>query len=342
MPECYGIHVSDPAGRIKVDGFGRDCIPYLRKYLEFTGFEGRGTDTRIPPRKMGHARTMTLAVVSGLRALPVWMVVTGLAAVSLLAVWPLLWGGTIEGWDGHFHKQWSFIFAEQVLAGDLYPRWLAQSNFGLGSPAFYFYGPIPYYISTPLYGLLAGDITKDSGWNYLGGASALGLFLMGLGTFLWTRRFTTKLSALLAALFVMLSPYIFAYDVYIRFGYAEFWAAAMLPFCMIAVSDYILEREAHIGTFAIFYALAIMCHLPTAIIFSMCLCVVVGLTLASRRSVRGLPQLAIAAFLGLAISALYLSPVIFDRSFISPEFLVEKEIFRYSNNFMFSNAHGSN
>src|SRR5206468_1074455 len=44
---------------------------------------------------------------------------------------------------------WVDQFARQLGNGELYPRWLAQSHAGLGSPVFYYYPPLAFYVTAP-------------------------------------------------------------------------------------------------------------------------------------------------------------------------------------------------
>ena len=48
---------------------------------------------------------------------------------------------------------WADQFTSEIARGNLYPRWLPLSNSGLGSPVFYYYPPIAFYV-TAIFGLL--------------------------------------------------------------------------------------------------------------------------------------------------------------------------------------------
>ena len=69
---------------------------------------------------------------------------------------PLILFGPQAGHSLYHNISWAAGFAEQLLAGDLYPRWLMNMNEGAGSPVFFFYAPIPFYF-TSLGFLLCGE-----------------------------------------------------------------------------------------------------------------------------------------------------------------------------------------
>ena len=61
----------------------------------------------------------------------------------MLLLAPSLVLGTLISHSSPQNLTWAGQFAEQFRAGILYPRWMPQSFDGLGSPAFYFYPPMP-------------------------------------------------------------------------------------------------------------------------------------------------------------------------------------------------------
>lgn len=69
-----------------------------------------------------------------------------LLACALLML-PLWWQGGSQGHDLFHHLLSGHYFARQLWQGELYPRWLMAMNGGFGSPTFFFYPPLPYYVS---------------------------------------------------------------------------------------------------------------------------------------------------------------------------------------------------
>src|SRR5690348_2282877 len=70
------------------------------------------------------------------------------AAATLLML-PAFVAGHIISDNSFLNVNWSRGFSEQLFAGYLYPRWLPEMNAGAGSPVFYFYGPLPFYLTAP-------------------------------------------------------------------------------------------------------------------------------------------------------------------------------------------------
>src|SRR5262245_9130339 len=102
-----------------------------------------------------------------------------IAATGIVLALPaLIFGFPDHSHDGWIHGLWLTHFSEQLWSGDLYPRWLSDLNAGLGSPAFYYYPPFPYYLSS----LFKPFFTNDAqGWFRLGLLAAL--TLIGSGWF---------------------------------------------------------------------------------------------------------------------------------------------------------------
>src|SRR5215813_5426145 len=91
------------------------------------------------------------------------------------------------------HAVWYVHFSEQLWAGDVYPRWLMGMNDGLGSPVFYFYPPVPFFVTSLLRPLFRND---SHGWYQLGLTASLALIASGLCAYLWLKEMVDRNSAL--------------------------------------------------------------------------------------------------------------------------------------------------
>ncbi len=83
--------------------------------------------------------------------------------------------------DVRWHITWVQHFAQQFQEGILYPRWLAGTNFGYGSPTFVFYPPFVYFI---------GSVFKLVGFNsqqVMNLLFSLPIFLAGLNFYFYSR-----------------------------------------------------------------------------------------------------------------------------------------------------------
>ena len=91
------------------------------------------------------------------------------AALGLLALWGLLLGSPllakgfpVDGHDFRAHITWGGHFARQFRDGEIYPRWLADHNEGLGSPTFFFYPSLPFWLTAGLPPLFPGETAPVS------------------------------------------------------------------------------------------------------------------------------------------------------------------------------------
>lgn len=190
---------------------------------------------------------------------------------------------------------WADQFTGELARGNLYPRWLPRSHGGLGSPVFYYYPPLAFYV-TGLLGLV-GLSTYAS----ILGAFFVGLAGSGLAMHAWLK--DSAKVPLFGALLFMAAPY-HLLDFYSRGALAEFLAIALLP--MIALG---LRRaaEGRLVLCACAYAALIMTHLPLALLASIFFIGPYALLL-SRGAPSRLSRIGIPLAAGLAASAIYLLP----------------------------------
>ena len=109
---------------------------------------------------------------------PLLIVVAGSLVTVPMAVFGFVYGDTI-------HLVWAKHFSDQLWAGNLYPRWLLDMNSGLGSPTFYFYGPVSYYITSLFFLVLP---FHGYGWLQVGLSAALASVGSGLAAYVWLRQ----------------------------------------------------------------------------------------------------------------------------------------------------------
>src|SRR5690349_2562348 len=105
--------------------------------------------------------------------------------LGVVALWftaPLAIWGFCPG--DQIHLFWSKAFSDQFWAGELYPRWLRGMNSGLGSPTFYFYGPVAYYATVGFHKILTYGAY---GWPAVAWSAALASVASGWTAYLWLR-----------------------------------------------------------------------------------------------------------------------------------------------------------
>src|ERR1700719_3063107 len=75
-----------------------------------------------------------------------WFAPCLIAAAASVCTLPLALFGFDHG--DLIHLFWAKHFSDQLREGNLFPQWLLHMNSGLGSPTFYFYGPVSYYLTS--------------------------------------------------------------------------------------------------------------------------------------------------------------------------------------------------
>ena len=228
-----------------------------------------------------------------------WRIFPWLGAVAIALMIPSFVFGPYAFDSGPYNYVWTRQFAEGLARGQIYPRWLPRSFDGLGSPTFFFYPPLAFYVS----GLL--ELAGLSTWPAI---SAAGLvFQLGSGLTMrgWLKDKSPR--AALWACVYMAAPYHLA-DFYYRGALAEFAAFAWIPLVAIGL-------EGRPRTLAVAFAGLVLTHLPTAVLVAVFFIgPLLVLRLAQRRSIA--PSAA-AGLVGLALSGVYLVPALGLQRYVS-------------------------
>jgi len=200
---------------------------------------------------------------------------------------------------------WSRQFTALLRGGNLYPRWLPWSYGGLGSPAFYYYAPLSFYL-TGLFGLI-GLPTYDALLTAFGAA----WIASGVTMHLWLKGHARM--PLAGALLYMVLPY-HIMDFYGRGALAEFCAFPIVPLVAMGIRHATERRK---GTpLASAYAALILTHLPTAVIVSVLFIAPYSLWITGASPRRLLP-IARGVAVGIAGAAIYLLPALTLQSYSS-------------------------
>src|ERR1043166_3004541 len=133
-------------------------------------------------------------------------------AALVLSLPLLLTGLPLDTHDGWIHSRWCACFTKHFVAGQM-PRWLPEMNGGLGSPAFFYYGPTSFLISAALRSTIPNSVASCS---VLGISCCLALLMSGLFTFFWLKRLVSVWPAAAGACLYVLSPYHLLVDLYTR------------------------------------------------------------------------------------------------------------------------------
>lgn len=138
-------------------------------------------------------------------------------------------------------------------------RIVPDMGFGYGYPVFNFYAPFAYYLGALFVVLLHLDIVVATKLMI-----ATGVFIAGIGMYLFSRDYWGDEGGILSALLYMYAPY-HALDIYVRGDIAESWAFAFIPWVLWAITR---SYERQQGKYFIFgslaYAGVILSHNLTA------------------------------------------------------------------------------
>jgi hypothetical protein len=260
---------------------------------------------------------------------------------GLIVAAPVWMGGPDIAHDSYWHLHWSQNFLQQFWRGDLYPRWLENMNGGLGSPAFFFYPPLPYFAATPFFPLTA--ITGNP-WYALAAGATLASVASGLAAYRWLSSFTSSQAAVVGAILYMAVPYHLGVDLYIRFAYAELWGFVWMPLVLYASRPQTSPQSSSatamtVVAIAISFALLCLSHLPTVVLFAAL--PVFQAVVLSREGLRLKAGASVVAgmLLGIGVAAIYLLPAWGDRDLTSM-LGVATGTYHYANNFLFHNPVG--
>ncbi|MDP4200717.1 MAG: hypothetical protein Q8922_08835 [Bacteroidota bacterium] len=229
-------------------------------------------------------------------------------AASFVSLLFSIAGYPAVGHDADVHLNWLDQFSRLRAQGIAYPRWLPISNGGFGSPTFYFYPPLPYwiasflrlflpYVPTPFYNVMALIATMGS----LVTSAAL------------ARRYANRpLIIATVALTYSFLAYHFA-DVFVRDALGEHWAMMFLPQVFIRLHG----RLQTIALLSIAWSGLVLTNIPITVLAGAS--VLVALIVERRKA--SVIEHGVALLIAAAVSAAYLLPAAFLRPLIHPEHL---------------------
>lgn len=218
---------------------------------------------------------------------------------AILLTVPILLNGVPQGNDLPQHFQFSFTFYESLRSGAASPSISSTTNSGFGDVGVRFYPPFSYYV------LAFFRYITGSWFNASAVAFCFWFFVGGLGVYFWSREHFDNAGSFTAALAYMAAPY-HVNEIYNASLFAEFAAAALLPFCFLFVSRICKAATlANALGLAVFFALLILTHLPSAIIGSVGLGVFSLVSLFRSPHLKTLGSLLFAVGTGLLLSSYY-------------------------------------
>lgn len=256
----------------------------------------------------------------------------GLGWVPLVAVFvvlPFFWRGTSNGHDLTFHVNTWIEAAHQWKAGTLHPHWATSANFGYGEPRFVFYPPVSWTAGA-LLGLLLP-------WQAVPGTlSVLVCIAAGISMYLFAREWLDDRTAVLAAILYAVNPYLLVL-IYERCAFGEMLAVIWFPGLML----FSLRERGGFARNSLLLGLHLaavwLTNLPSAVIASYLLAIVVIARAIHLRRIEPLLRAAAAMVLGLGLASFYLVPAVYEQRWIQIENAVSPGA-SPSNNFLYAHT----
>ena len=239
-----------------------------------------------------------------------------IVVIAALAMAPELTVGLTVSDSYRFNILWPDQFGDLFRIGHWYPRWLPLSWGGLGSPNFYFYPPLFFWVTSVFDAITAGALPSE---RFVPLGTLTFLAMSGLTMRAWLRIHVDDRRALFGAIAYMLAPY-HLYDIYARGALAETSAYALVPLVMLALARIGDGRMRYVPLLSLAYGALLMTHLPTALLVSLFLIppYVAVLAVRSSRWLAFLCAAAAGGILGIALAAIYLLPALILLPYVSP------------------------
>ena len=233
--------------------------------------------------------------------------------VVSVACLPLLLVGAQGGARVISNLIWSSNFANQLIDGEVYPRWLIDPNWGGGSPVFFFYAPAPFYL-TAVGAFLCGQCTTAI---QLGIGEWLIVLLSSFSFYLFARHYAAPVTAFVGAVIYALAPYHFSIDLLKRQAIGETAAYIWIPLIVWSIDRLATTRYAVVWL-ALSYCLLVLSHLPSALIFGVFL-LLFAATRKYQSASTPIYKFSFGMAAGIALSAVYWIPAMGLQDFISAD-----------------------
>jgi uncharacterized membrane protein len=132
-------------------------------------------------------------------------------------------------------------FSESLRSGVLYPRWMGNLFAGAGMPAFVYYSPIAYYISS----LLTLPTALDPhNIIQLGLSMGAAITLSGITSYSWIKRHTDRHIASIICFILLLMPSQFL-AMHMNISLAQLWASVWVPLGLITIERWRERNDLH-------------------------------------------------------------------------------------------------
>lgn len=242
-----------------------------------------------------------------------WFCLSGIFICCFITIGlPILLMGFPDNLSGDFaqHQRFAITYHKAILAGDFSPGW-GNDNLGFGSIGIRFYPPLTIYI-VALTKILVGN-WYDAFWINLFGWMFIGCF----GVYYFTKEWTSPSTAMVTGMLYAILPY-HLMQIYQYFLFAEFAAAAIIPFCFLFITKICL-RQKWVDTFAFAtaFGLLLLTHIPSAVITTLSLAVYVLLLMDWTKIKQTSTKLVVAFSISLLTSVFHWIKIITEIPWVA-------------------------
>ncbi|WP_071525286.1 hypothetical protein [Spirulina subsalsa] len=232
-----------------------------------------------------------------------------IVSVAIIMNWRWLSGEILLAQDIKYHIIWLQHFSQQFhQEGILYPRWLAGTNYGYGSPTFVFYPPLVSYVGT-LFKFMPLTLSQIMAILYI-----LPVAIVGSSFYFFAQEKWGKLSALFGSLYLMLCPYL-SLNLYSRGSLPETWGIAWIPLGVWLTSRSLVYPKYRI-ILTLFSGIFALTHLPT-LLLSVLFWIPFILLFSRWYSWKPVLMTLGAVFLGWGLVSFYLAPAVLEQPLVN-------------------------
>ena len=230
--------------------------------------------------------------------------------VSVIALIDLFKPGLPITHDGQDHVARIANFYQNLVEGNIIPRWAGNLNWGYGHPILMFLYPFPSYMASFFHFL--GFSLVDAVKIVFG----LTFVLSGFTMYLWVRNFLNEKAAVVSAMLYLFAPYRFV-DMYVRGAIGEHVAFVFLPlvfyFLLKLNKDikgiYILGGSLSLAGFILSHNAIILMFLPLFFLYSL------YLFYQSKNKKYFMFNAACVMILGFGLAAFFWVPAFFEGKY---------------------------
>lgn len=220
--------------------------------------------------------------------------------------------------DGDIHLSWVYFWNQQVLKGQLYPRWFEEAFNGLGTTSFIFYPPLMRWISIP-FGLL-----KLSPTIQIKATIILFLLINSCGVFKLSRvLFHKNLYSLIAIAIGIFNPFLLN-EILKRGGFPSLCFLSLVPWLMISIIHYLNKPNlANFISVSLIHAAIFLTHVPSCLILvsTYTASLFILFIFSNKKFKLIIIKLLLAVVVALLIDGFFIMPILFDTHLVYQTFV---------------------